>query len=95
MLREKNIVEKLARKLNDCQSLGRSWSYRDVMMWFTPLPPFHPCVLEVFFSHFYFVCLFCFVVVIKCKRVSLLFELAFIDNKLGLAVVTTTIWALR
>lgn len=53
------------------------------MMLFTPLPPFHPCVLEVFFSHFCFVCLFCFVVVITFKRVSLLFELAFIDKQIG------------
>lgn len=47
-------------------------------MLFTPLPPFPPPCVGSFFSF-----LFSFLVVITCKIVSLLFELAFIDKQIG------------
>lgn len=47
-------------------------------------PPFPALCVGSFFPSYLicFVC-FCFVVVITCKRVSLLFELAFIDKQIG------------
>lgn len=54
------------------------------MMLFTPLPHFPSLCVGSFFSSF-LLCLFllCFVVVITCKRVSLVLELAFIDKQIG------------